>query len=336
MELSSTARVKSIGVSTVTRGFVLAGAALEPAYTPGVGLTVGVDVGGTKLLAAIVDGSGKIQHRLVKETSGAATPAVVKAIGELLSSSSEKVSLVGVAAAAYIAYPEGRVAFSPNVEYGEPEIKAAVAGAFEVDVLVENDANAAAWGERLYGAAQGVDDMIMLTVGTGIGGGIVTGGRLYRGAEGFAGEFGHMTILEGGPQCACGERGCFEAMASGTAIERMAGERKIGSDPGETTGELVNELARNGDQAAVEVLSEAGRWLGIGISNLINLFDPALVVIGGGVAEAGDLLLLPARMEVRRRIGPRRQPPRIVAAELGNEAGAIGVAALTNEEFERR
>lgn len=311
-------------------------------------LTVGVDVGGTKILAALVDESGTIQNEIHRETSGAATKNVVQVLEEILAlPKAESVDAAGIAAAAYISYPEGRVEFAPNVTFDDPDLRLAILRSFDLSVVVENDANAAAWGERLYGAGRGIDEMIMVAVGTGIGGGIIMGGKLIRGARGFAGEFGHMTLLEGGPECACGERGCFESLASGSAIERMAKERVLegrggslrevaGGEVDSIDGELVSTLASKGDDASVQILTEAGRWLGIGLCNLINAFDPELVVVGGGVAEAGDLFMGPAKEVVERRIGARRSMPEIVPATLGNEAGAVGAAALAREEFERR
>jgi glucokinase len=313
-----------------------------------VDLTVGVDVGGTKILAALVDESGTIQHEIQRETSGAATKNVVQVLEEILAlPKAADVKVAGIAAAAYISYPEGRVEFAPNVTFDDPDLRLAILRSFDLSVVVENDANAAAWGERLFGAGRGIDEMIMVAVGTGLGGGIIIGGKLIRGAKGFAGEFGHMTLLEGGPECACGERGCFESLASGSAIERMAREKVLegvgdslqdaaGGEIDNIDGELVSSLASKGDAVSTQILAEAGRWLGIGFCNLINSFDPEVIVVGGGVAEAGDLLLGPARDVVERRIGPRRSLPEIVPATLGNEAGAIGAASLAREEFERR
>lgn len=309
---------------------------------------MGVDVGGTKIFAALVDESGTIQHQIQRETSGAATKNVVQVLEEILAlPKAADVKAAGIAAAAYISYPEGRVEFAPNVTFDDSDLRLAILRSFDLSVVVENDANAAAWGERLFGAGRGIDEMIMVAVGTGIGGGIIIGGKLIRGAMGFAGEFGHTTLLEGGPECACGERGCLESLASGSAVERMAKEKVLegvgeslhdaaGGEIDNIDGELVTSLASKGDEVSAQILAEAGRWLGIGFCNLINSFDPEVVVVGGGVAEAGDLLLGPARDVVEKRIGPRRSLPEIVPATLGNEAGAIGAAALAREELERR
>jgi glucokinase len=308
--------------------------------------TAGVDIGGSKVFAALVDGDGCIRERVARPTDPeAGTASVLAALEDLFALVASGVVggegpvAVGVAAAAFVEHPSGRVAFSPNLRYEDADVAGAVRSRFALDVVVENDANAAAWAEQQYGAARGSDDTIMLTVGTGIGGGVVLGGRLFRGHNGFAAEFGHMTLVDGGPRCACGERGCLEALASGTAIGRTAREG-VGAVPGSIllelaggvperiTGALVSEAAHAGDEFAAAVLERAGRWLGVGLASLVNAFDPALIVIGGGGSAAGRFLLEPARVELDRRIAPLRPPPPIVAATLGNEAGAIGAAAL--------
>lgn len=302
--------------------------------------TAGVDIGGTKVLAALVDERGAIAHRVGLATDpDAGTASLLKALEQLLDGRGAGPDAIGVAIAAWVEYPNGRVAFAPNLTYEYPNVLDEVQKKFRLPTVVENDANAAAWGERQFGAGKGSDDMLMLTVGTGIGGGIVAGGQLYRGHGGFAAEFGHMTIVEGGPQCACGQRGCLEALASGTAIGRMAREgigaasdsillELAGENPTRITGALVAEAARADDDFAVGVLERAGRSLGVGIANLVNAFDPELVVVGGSGATAGHFLLDPARREVAARLAGRREAPEIVAAVLGNDAGVIGVAAL--------
>jgi glucokinase len=206
---------------------------------------------------------------------------------------------------------------------------------------VENDANAAAWGEFRFGAGSEVDHLIFLTLGTGVGGGVISHGILLRGAQGAGGELGHVTIQATGPRCACGNRGCLEALASGTAIARRA--REVASEkPGSALGRLaverkvlgedVTKLARGGDAAALEVLEETGTWLGIGLAGFINIFNPKVVAIGGGVARAGNLLLEPARREVHlRALSPARDFVEIKEATLGPESGVLGAAALARD-----
>lgn len=302
-------------------------------------LVAGVDIGGTKVLAALVDGAGRIVHRVAGSTDPeAGTASLLSSLDDLLAAR-ERPEAVGVAIAAWVEYPAGRVAFAPNLNYDYPDVLKAVRERFGLPVAVENDANAAAWGEREFGAGKGSDDMLMLTLGTGIGGGIIAGGRLYRGHLGFAAEFGHMTIVEGGPQCACGQRGCLEALASGTAIARMAIQgvggasdsilmELAGENPGKITGALVAEAARADDEFAIGILERAGRSLGVGLANLVNAFDPEIIVVGGSVAGVGYFLLEPARLELTARLLGRRDAPEIAPAALGNDAGVIGVAAL--------
>lgn len=303
-------------------------------------LTAGVDLGGTKVLAALVDDSGAIVARAAGATdTDAGTASLLSALKELLDGAGETPDAIGVAIAAWVEYPAGRVAFAPNLDYELPNVLEVVRDRFGLPTVVENDANAAAWGEREFGAGKGYEDMLMLTLGTGIGGGIIAGGRLYRGSLGFAAEFGHMTIVEGGPQCACGQRGCLEALASGTAIGRMAREgigaagdsiviELAADNPARITGALVAEAARADDEFAIGVLERAGRSLGVGLANLVLAFDPEVIVIGGSVAGVGYYLLEPARLELDARISGRRKPPQILTASLGNDAGVIGVAAL--------
>lgn len=305
-------------------------------------LSAGVDIGGTKVFGALTDGNGSIVLRSAGPTDPeAGTASVIAAVGALLDQvpGGEQVGAIGVAAAAWVEYPSGTVVFAPNITYEQPALGAALSERFQLPVAVENDANAAAWAEREYGAARGTDDMIMLTVGTGIGGGAVVDGHLLRGHRGMGAEFGHITLVDGGPLCGCGERGCLEALASGTAIGRMGREgiegardsillELAGDDPRRITGALVSEAAHAGDEFAAEVLARAGRWLGVGLASLVKIFDPEVVVIGGGGAGAGWYLLEPARLEMDRRLASRRQSPVIREATFGNDAGAVGAASL--------
>lgn len=303
-------------------------------------MTAGVDIGGTKVLAALVDEGGTIQLRVSAATDPErGTQSLMQALEDLFAATDEGPAAIGVGVAAFVEYPSGQIVFAPNLHYEMPDIAGEVSGRFALPVAVENDANAAAWGENQFGAGKGVSDMLMLTIGTGIGGGIVASGALYRGSRGLAGEFGHMTIVEGGPVCACGQRGCLEAMASGTAIARMAREgigaagdsilmELTGGDPKKITGALVSEAAHAFDDYATAILERAGRSLGVGLTVLTNAFDPALIVIGGGGANAGDFLLAPATLELRNRLAGRREPPTVTLGSLGNDAGVIGVAAL--------
>ena len=303
-------------------------------------VTVGVDGGGTKVLAGIVDERGTVVERVRVQTDrDNGTGSVLRALEELLGGGAEPAA-IGVGLAGFVKQPEGRVMFSPNVAYHPADVGRAVAERLGLPVVVDNDANAACWGERVHGAGRGCAELVLVTVGTGVGGGIVSGGRLLRGGNGYAGEIGHMTIMDGGPPCACGRHGCVEALASGTAIARMAREglgsapdsillELAGENPGRITGALVTEAARAGDEFAIEVLGRAGRALGVCFANLTNVLDPELILVGGGAAAgAGWFLMEPARLELVRRVADRREPPELAMASLGPDAGMVGAAAL--------
>jgi glucokinase len=205
--------------------------------------------------------------------------------------------------------------------------------------VVDNDANAAAWAEARFGAGAGGGDLVLVTVGTGIGGGLVLDGRLYHGAQGFAGELGHLIVAPDGDRCACGNRGCLEAMASGSTLGRL-GREAAAADPGgrlaalaagaPVTGEVVFAAALEGDRVALSLFERIGHWLGVGIASLVTIFDPDLVVVGGGVAATGDLLLAPARASFDRYVHGRRhrELPPIVPTRLGGDAGLVGAASL--------
>jgi len=305
-------------------------------------LTAGVDIGGTKVFAALVDEAGGVHERVTHPTDpGAGTASVLQALDQLLGglAPGRLPAAIGIAAAALVEYPSGRIEYAPNLFFEVADLPGAVRNRAGIATIVENDANAAVWAERQFGSATGADEVLMLAVGTGIGGGVVIGGELFRGHLGFAAELGHVTLMEGGPQCACGERGCLEALASGTAIGRMAREgiaaapdsivlELAGGSASRITGALVSEAAHAGDEFAAGILARAGHWLGVGLTALVNAFDPELIVIGGGGAGAGWFLVEPAKEELRRRLSGRRPIPPVVTATLGNDAGAVGAASL--------
>jgi glucokinase len=235
------------------------------------------------------------------------------------------------------------VLFAPNLAWRDEPLRADLERRIDLPVVIENDANAAAWGEFTYGAAEDVDDTLLVTVGTGVGGGIVLNGELHRGAFGVAAEIGHMRVVPDGRICGCGNRGCWEQYASGTALVRETREQarqgsliarslldRAGGVVEEINGPLITESARAGDPFAREQLASLGRWLGEGIASLTAVLDPAVVVIGGGVSEAGDLLLDPIRSHFKANLTGRHYRPEldIRGALLGNKAGMIGAADL--------
>ncbi|WP_049578804.1 ROK family glucokinase [Streptomyces sp. SBT349] len=309
--------------------------------------TVGIDIGGTKVMAGVVDADGTILERVRTETPDKSkSPKVVEdTIAELVLDLSDRhdVHAVGIGAAGWVDADRSRVLFAPHLAWRNEPLRDALASRLVVPIMVDNDANTAAWGEWRFGAGQGSDHLVMITLGTGIGGGILEAGRVKRGSFGVAGEFGHMQVVPGGHRCPCGNRGCWEQYSSGNALVREARELaaadspvahhildRVGGQIGDITGPLITQLARDGDAMCVELLEDIGRWLGVGIANLAAALDPARFVIGGGVSEADDLLIGPAREAFRRHLTGRGYRPeaQIVRARLGADAGMVGAADL--------
>jgi glucokinase len=308
---------------------------------------VGIDVGGTKIAAMRVGRDGAILARRTVVTPAedmvATLDAMVDAARAVMAAD---VAAVGVGAAGLVSFATGTLAFAPNLAWRDAPITRHVGDALGLPTLTDNDANVAAWGEYRFGAGRGSTDMLLVTVGTGIGGGIVSGGELFRGAHGFAAEIGHIIVEPGGPLCGCGNYGCWEQVASGHAITRAGRDaahqypssaiaRLAEGDPGKVTGPVVTEAAERGDQLARGILAEVGRRLGEGIAGLVNVLDPDVVVVGGGAVAAGDLLLGPARTGFAEAVeaAEHRPPVPILAAGLGNDAGAVGAAILALESL---
>jgi len=302
-------------------------------------LAIGVDVGGSKVAAGVVDPDGQVVDRTGRATPGSDATEVEDTIADVVRElgSRHPVVAVGIGAAGFVDATRSTVLFAPHLAWRNEPLRDAVQRRTGMPVVVENDANAAAWAEHRYGAAQGVDDLVCITLGTGIGGAMMFGGRLHRGSYGLAGEFGHMQVVPGGHQCECGNRGCLEQYASGRALVRAA--RELASSRSATvfgvpvdglTGPMVSEAACGGDRTARELITEVGDWLGVGIAGIAAALDTGLFVIGGGVSEAGELLLGPTRDAFRRTLTGRgfRPETRIVKAHLGNEAGLVGAADL--------
>lgn len=296
----------------------------------------------------MVDVFGRITARLRRDTPTtsprATEDAIAGVVEELLGA--HPVAAVGIGAAGFVDAERARVLFSPHLAWRNEPLREAVQRRVGLPVVVDNDANATAWAEWRFGAGRGERNLVCLTLGTGIGGALMLGGRLVRGEFGLAGEFGHMTAVPGGRRCGCGNRGCWEEYASGNALVREARElagsgspvaqdllARVGGDVSEITGPVVMAAARAGDPAAVELYDEVGRWLGHGMASIAAALDPGCFVVGGGVAEAGDLLLEPARQAYRHALSGRGYRPtaRIVGASLGGEAGLIGAGDLARE-----
>ncbi len=309
-------------------------------------LACGIDVGGTKIAGGVVDESGTIVEELRVESPATDAAAIEQAIEGLVKQlrSRHRIEAVGVGAAGYIDKGRAVVMFAPNLAWRDLDLKADLEAKLDLPVVVENDANAAAWGEFQFGAGHDVDDLLLVTVGTGVGGGVVLDGSLYRGAFGVGAEIGHMRVVPDGILCGCGNYGCLEMYASGSALVRdvraaaRAGSllaadlvERAGGDPAAITGPLVTEAARAGDPFAIEHLATLGQWLGEGIASLTAVLDPAVVVVGGGVSAADDLLLEPTRRAFAAQLTGRGHRPmlEIRKARLGNRAGLIGAADLS-------
>lgn len=308
-------------------------------------LACGIDVGGTKIAGGVVDADGHILDEARVESPAEDVEAIKDAIASLVTDLASKhdIACVGIGAAGYVDSGRAKVMFAPNLAWRDLDLRAVLEARVQLPVVVENDSNAAAWGEFAFGVGKDVDDLLLVTVGTGVGGGIVLGGKLHRGAFGVAAEIGHLRMVPGGILCGCGNLGCLEAYGSGTALVREAraaveagspGARDLldraGGEVAAITGPLITEAARAGDAFAVSQLAALGTWLGEGIASLAAVLDPAMIAIGGGVSEAGDLLIDPIRTAFGQQLTGRGHRPvaEIRRAELGNKAGLIGAADL--------
>ncbi len=341
------------------------------------GPAIGVDIGGTKVSGALVQADGTISHRIRRDTpERTTTPAVVEStivgvVEELLEAGEQDaagaepsgnrldaaaagitgsaVAAVGIGAAGWVSSDRATVVFAPHLSWRNEPLRERLSGRLSLPVFVDNDANSAGWAEWRFGAGRGERHLVMITLGTGIGGALMIDGTIQRGRYGLAGEFGHMQVVPGGHRCACGNRGCWEQYASGRALIREARAimdtrspvaRELTAlaavEPDGLSGPMITQAARDGDRTAVELLGEIGEWLGVGLANIAAAFDPGGFVIGGGVSAAGELLLAPARESFRRRLPGRgdREEAFIVAAQLGNDAGLIGAADLARSELD--
>jgi glucokinase len=315
--------------------------------------TIGVDLGGTKLLAGAVDPGLGVHHRAQRTVTGldqaALLDVAVDAVLEARESAGGEVAAVGFGIPCLIDQRSGTAVIAVNLPLADIAFADVMTERLGLPVFVDNDGNVAALAEHRAGAARGASEVVMLTIGTGIGGGLILRGEPYRGGIGAGAELGHLVIDMDGPRCQgnCPNHGCVEALASGTALAREA--RRIAAERPdsalartlrrgrELAGPIVTELAHDGDPAAIEVLELIGSRLGVAIASLVNIFNPQVVVIGGGVIGAGELLLGPARNVVAQRaLRPSRDEVRIVPARFGVEAGMIGAAALAFDGLKLR
>jgi len=315
------------------------------------GLTVGVDVGGTKIAAGVVDEAGKLIASTRRETPATDTHLVLEAIADAVRelNSHHEIIAVGIGAAGFVDAGRAKVLFAPNLAWRDEDLKAELTSQLGVPVVVENDANAVAWAESRFGAGRDHDDLVAITIGTGIGGGLISSGRLLRGGYGVAAEIGHITMVPYGRRCGCGLQGCWEQYGSGRALVTEAREiarhspafaagliEAAGGDPEAITGEMVTACAQQGDVGGLHCFDEIGRWIGLGLAQLAAVLDPSLFVLGGGVSAAGDLLRERVEAMFRGNLTGRGHRPvaEVRLAELGWESGMVGAADLarTNDD----
>jgi len=310
---------------------------------------IGIDIGGTKIAGALVDESGNILREKRVATPAKDSEALVAAVVELVNelAAGQHVLGVGVAAAGFIDSKQSTVIYAPNLSWRNEPLKEKLQKHFDFPVIVDNDANAAGWAEYRYGAGRGFSHMTMLTIGTGVGGAIIVDGHLLRGGFGVAAELGHLRIVPDGIPCGCGQRGCIESYGSGSALLRNARElaaagttegarlRELADQNGQLTGAEVYQAILEGDAGALALLRELGDYLGQAIASLASVLDPEVVVIGGGVSAAGELLLQPIRESYQKHLSARGFRPELElkVAELVNDAGVVGAADLARVAF---
>jgi glucokinase len=309
-----------------------------------MGLTIGVDIGGTKILAGVVDETGAILDRVKIATprDSAQTAAAIAQAAQTVRKD-YPVEAVGLGAAGFISADRATVLVAPNMSWHDEPLKARIEALIDLPVVVENDANAAAWGEARFGAGAARPNVVLYTIGTGVGGGIVLNGELFRGHFGIGAEFGHYRVVPDGRQCGCGQKGCLEQYASGSALTRFVKERakndperaqvllSVGDGtPDGIEGAHITEAARKGDPIALEGFAEIGRWLGQSMADLASILDPEVFVVAGGVSDAGEILTAPTREHYHSALAGTGDRPfaEVVTATLGPDAGLIGAADL--------
>lgn len=315
-------------------------------------LAIGIDIGGTKVKAGVVDEDGQVVESMLRDTPSTSPQAVEQTIADIVTDLRRRhyVVALGIGAAGFIDSTRSTVLFSPHLAWRNEPLRDVVRRRVGLSTVVDNDANCAAWAEWRFGAAQNETSLVCITLGTGIGGGMVFNGQVHRGKHGIGGEFGHMQVVKNGHACECGNHGCWEQYASANALvreaRRIAGSgsseaqgilRRVDGDVDAITGIMVSELAVAGDETCVRLIAEMGDWLGVGIANLAAALDPGTFVIGGGVSDAGELLHTPAVAAFRRTLTGRgfRPEARVVLAHLGNQAGLIGAADLARAASRR-
>ena len=314
---------------------------------------IGIDLGGTNLRTGLVDRNGKIHHRLSIKTENNADPQTISNqifylideiinVGAGLKPAPPNIIGVGLGSPGLVDKKGETILFSPNLPlWRNIPIRRMVSERFSVPCVLENDANAAAWGEKWVGAGKEADSLVMLTLGTGIGGGIIINNKLWRGVNNVAAEIGHMVIQMDGPKCSCGNYGCIEAYASATALVRRFKELlKSGvpsslKDAGEITAKMINDAAFQGDKASLDIIKETGHYLGVALVNIMHVLNPEVIVLTGGMIGSGDLLMNPIKQVIKEKaFEASAKETKIVFSQLGNDAGIIGAAGCLLNELE--
>ncbi len=312
-------------------------------------LSIGVDVGGTKIAAGVVDDDGKVLQTIRKDSPAKERKAIISTIVEAVSqlrAAHPQAATVGIGAAGFIDADRNTIAYGTNLDWTGLRLGDVVAEQVGLPTVVENDANAFGWAEARFGTARGRSNALIVAIGTGLGGALVVNGQLVRGAAGFGGEIGHINVVPDGRPCGCGQNGCLERYASGTALGVNGWElarfrptyasriiELSGGDPDHISGKAVTAAAREGDPAALECYAQLTRWLGLGLADLCAVLDPEIIVIAGCLAEAGDILLDPARAAFSRYLtaGLHRPEIPVALAQGGQEAGLVGAADLARQ-----
>lgn len=312
-------------------------------------LTIGIDIGGTKVLGGVVDNKGTIIDSARRPTPASGGAELITTIIDLIKEFQGKhqIAGIGISVAALISKDQGTIVGAPNIaNLSKLNFVAELKKVFNLPVIAENDANAAMWAEYKFGNAQGLNPVIFFIIGTGMGGGLVVDGKLFRGANGIGAEFGHMIVQPNGLQCGCGAFGCIEQYASGSALMRYAKEA-IAANPKQAegllpmcngdfanlTGSILTQAAKNGDELALAAFDKQADWLGSACASYTLLLDPQAIVVGGGVVEAGELFLTRVRNAMERYMpfAGTHLLPKIIAAKHGNDAGLIGAADLVRD-----
>ena len=306
--------------------------------------SIGIDIGGTKIAAGLVSPDGELSQ-LIKVPSPASDPDLMtKTVVDLINqlAKGQEIEAVGIAAAGFIDSERNEILYSPNLQWRHEPLRTRVQELVSYPVTLENDANAAAWAEFRFGSGKKAQSMVMLTIGTGVGGAIIADGKLIRGGFGIGGELGHIRLINGGRQCGCGQRGCLEQYGSGTAFLKSARKlatsdgpagrrlRELASENGILTGAEVSQAITEGDVGALSLLRELGDYLGQGLASIVAALDPEVCIIGGGVSIAGEKLTEPIYFSYLNNLPAKGYRPEleVIAAKLGNEAGIIGAADL--------